>query len=449
MMEFVKRITPGLIKAIKDDIANDKTRMKTSPTLDNIIHELYEVKGRTSNNLIKKTAQRMIDEVDDDEGKLKQWLNTMEELIHAASPSGDSIEVTMSHIRSLIKKKHGEDSPQYTASLREMKYRDKAAMIAHQRERLKQKHTNEKERITIKASDVFRVIDESKTSKDIHELIVFVQLATGARFIEVVKISKFEPVKDNPCFIHINGVAKKKRKTDADMEFNKPLINSCSDEVIEAVQAIRAAVSPSMTDKTNAEITQSLSSSTQLRAAKLFKGAVGNKKVTTHVLRKIYGVLSYQIFADKEKYSLSGWLNHVLGHAENDLENSLHYSTINLIYDLDNDGKLENPSNNEKSDDEEDNTATEEKKSPPATKKKNYHAIECDGHVEFKDDDGDVITIQKNDRKNDGKQLERMTEAVRVMNGAGIKSTNTNLRKLGYGSRVLGLLKKADRQLII
>ena len=202
--------------------------------------------------------------------------------------------------------------------------------------------------------------------------VLLVQLATGSRFIEVLKISDFygpgdipggaEAIRDHHIVVHKVAKTKAKRGKyvafyDAAKEDAKD--QDLSDEPLErqlppkptlfippsmvrylVYKIIRPAVKKVVEAKwgkghvpTNVELTGEFNTKANKLLRAQFSTTIDDEKHTaikgTHTLRKIYANLSYDMYSDKVM-SKNAWITRVLGHEPTSVTTSLSYTGLNV-----------------------------------------------------------------------------------------------------------------------
>lgn len=138
-------------------------------------------------------------------------------------------------------------------------------------------------------------------------------LASGARPIELAERSSFLPVKDKPSHI-IQRCPAKKRDKDNTVEFEKPLIG-CDYATFAAALYLSSH----------------LGVLDICKLANTFYNSCG-VPLTAQLSRKVYGNLSYELFAETNKITINEWLKQMLCH-EN-AETSLNYTSVYLSENL-------------------------------------------------------------------------------------------------------------------
>jgi len=241
---------------------------------------------------------------------------------------------------------------------------------------------------------IYDIMDNlpNRDNVDFIDLTICLQLACGGRVSEILSASTFKASK-NPNHIIQTGILKSKTRTVVE----KPVIRYSVDKFLGLMAKMRGMIKPQLRDIKNGKLTdyefsQDCNSKINRRITKLL-----GEKEASHTLRKIYGYMAYQQFANKNDVSESSYLSNVLGHDLKSLDVSKSYSTVSVI----DNGEL----------------AEEEK-------------------VQKEVDPKDMV-VPRNLKVRDGKSLERLAETVRVLELKGLPVTNAILRSYGYGAKTV------------
>ena len=420
IMDLINVITDTNLQTFKNEIFGKQLgRYATSKTFDALIESIWleSKKPKTSTTKLRAYITAKLHTVPFK--KLVKFFETLHKLIPAISPKSDTLEKTMSHVRKIVIVNYGKESQQYKLSKDKMFYIEKQQKMAQKRAEMQIKHTSNI--LGVKLSTIERVINETKNSLDWNDRVIFVQLATGGRFIEVVKVSEYFEVKEQPTMIKVKGFTKNSPLNESkDNYIIKPTLYATSDEVISSVEFLRNKIRGLISEKDNIGITNTLSKTVMVRIKRRF-----GIKLKTHDMRKIYGNASYILYADKTQYSLTGWLNEKLGHSKTSLSTSLYYSAINIIDDRP--------------------VARIEAKEEKEFKEESKVAEIPDGSdiISLKTPNGAIVKFQKIKARGmtQAKKIEKLNLLIDILNEIRIKPTFAILKKLGFGSRIINLVK--------
>ena len=243
-------------------------------------------------------------------------------------------------------------------------------------------------------SKVYDIMDNlpKKDNVDFIDLTICLQLACGGRVSEILSASTFKASK-RPNHIIQTGVLKSKtRRT-----IEKPVVRYSVTEFLELMGKMRGMIRPQLRDIKNGKISdyefsQECNSKINRRITKLL-----GEKEASHTLRKIYGYMAYQQYANKNQTSESAYLSDILGHDLKSLDVSKSYSTVSVV----DNGNLD-----------------EEKK------------------IKTEVDPEDLV-VPRNLKVRDGRSLDRLAETVRIMELKKLPVTNVILRSYGYGAKTV------------
>ena len=178
-------------------------------------------------------------------------------------------------------------------------------------------------KVSMKVLEEFR--DECIQSTDWLYKVFLVQLVTGARFIEVLKVSEFHAAGERD--IQIEGVAKSK---DGQYEVLPPkpvLWGFNAQKIVNLVeQEIRPNVDLQQQDGSVSDIHQ-ITRRYNPRANAILKDVMPG--LTTHGLRKIYANLSHRKYGGGT--GVIAWLTDVLGHPMTSVRTSVSYTNVLLV----------------------------------------------------------------------------------------------------------------------
>lgn len=170
---------------------------------------------------------------------------------------------------------------------------------------------------------VRRAVQMLEQSEDPMDKIPLLMFQSGMRLIEVLKVSSIAPSSQgHKNYIRVKHLAK---CTDTNKVVEKPLLFTTYKAFERQLLATRAFVKQSLgADRDNKQVTNHFNHAVNSRVRK----ALGNS-YTSHMARKIYGTLSYKMFAEKHTdMSLNAWLEKVLGHKS--INTSLSYSNVKV-----------------------------------------------------------------------------------------------------------------------
>jgi hypothetical protein len=340
---------------------------------------------------------------------LKVLFPLLTKVMRVFLPNDNSFNQALSSFRKPFKTAYGDGSEKYMLSLSQMFFKGSKY--------LKQKYKNDvaeraSDRIQISVDKYKNILDKIKNNSDVLDKIIAVEMATGARSIEVIDVSDFKP-SNKKNYIVQSKLAKKR----GDAKINsvdKPVLYITPEHVEKLIKDIREDTKDYREGKTSTQITNNYNNRLNTRIRVLFGD---DQDITNHKLRAIYGNVSYELYANKTKQTLNSWLSNTLGHNSDDLNTANSYSVIYPIMDV----------KREKDEDEDE---------------------ENDGEIvdrlngisdEIKEMAQELNKLEKQPRRRDGKEnkMRRLLEVVEELQRNNIKITNRKLKEFGFGSTII------------
>jgi hypothetical protein len=308
---------------------------------------------------------------------------------------------------------------------------DKIVRIKSHSKSLAKKHDN---LVEFTEKEVLEAQKISMKGSTIQDRVIALQLACGARLIEILKASKFEMTED-PHEIKVIGVAKQRTVELANKTIVRCLIGMTSKQFMDKYDELQNLAN---TTGTLADITNRFVSRTIKRIKELFP----NHPISgSHILRKIWVNMSYPLCKNK-KQTLNSYASKMLGHHEDNLGTSLAYTNIRVVRE-DNVDKLSHQlsklelrvKDNEKKQRSRNVRFVEQEEDE-------FDLLEKDVVIgpDYPTDLIDIslgFKMRKNPRKRDGKALQRLDEAMRVLQENNIKATASLLARLGFGRKTI------------
>ncbi len=320
---------------------------------------------------------------------------------------------------------------------------------------------------------VYGAINNAANSDHWPTVAVGVELATGARIGEILAGSSFEPSPDKDDHIVQNNPFKqnktaryKKNMTKKEFEtikkelddkrvrrIEKPVIRISVQQALDMIAFVREALKGEIVkiekgEKTAYELSQSRNGTINAAVRKLFPDAPkkGPNKVTSHVLRKIYGSLAYTLVGSAGKSSEAGYLSQILGHRAGSVQVASSYSTVAVKSDTITpverkhiEAKFTELSQKESSTDDRLSKIEQmlENLNISINKKGNEGKISVDETL---------VSVPRNIRLKNGRVMDRIAESARVMREKGVALSTRNFRALGYGSATISRWRKMQRE---
>lgn len=212
-------------------------------------------------------------------------------------------------------------------------------------------------KLTVSEFDIMKAVKTTGQMRDIVDTLLFCQLMTGARKSDLVnpRFASFE-IRSNPGYVLQIGCGKDKSVEKGvtpeimaarrRVEKPVPLLNDITGKsitaatIVSAIEKLRELwnseelIKDGFADnKLHSLHDAAIAARVRALFARAAADAESTRKngVSSHLLRKIYGNYTYEIFADKSKITLSGWLSRVMGwSSDSALQTSLHYNDIHI-----------------------------------------------------------------------------------------------------------------------
>ena len=376
----VKRATsPSLIAALQQ-VTNQKTTANINSLLDALVRQAGNRTQRQ--NFIKQLGKKKPDFIE----HLKQYSLSSE------FQTRNSLKLGVVKELFIIDKKNKSQTPEEKTIVESVAELSKARHAARTRILEIQSSFNQKNPISFMASDLFQFVRNTVDSDNIDDKIMLVQLCTGARWIEVVKVSDFfltsqttwKEAADNPISAYhghdpqrdivVKGIAKVRRQKKAGVQpdqseseekdepdndevegneagtslevdsnrvlppkpvlFVKPeMIQHTVYNLIRPYFNKRLENSGGLANTNNKDIASAFNADTNKRLREhhsLTANEEDSGRVKTHTLRKLYANYSYDVYAAKS-ITKPAWIQMVLGHLPTSFTTSLAYNTANVF----------------------------------------------------------------------------------------------------------------------
>lgn len=228
-----------------------------------------------------------------------------------------------SFIRTRMKKRYGEGSPEYiylknlTISDEEHRQRRREAL-----DRVTEANDDQK---VIKKETLYEFVRDLLNNPTIIDRLIFLQLACGSRFVEIVHPDfRFSKCEDVEGFITQSSVAKSK---EAFKSVTKPLLFIQPDMFLSELKLARSELKVDK-DTSYSQATERYGQRVNTIIKRISEG-IGLPIKSSHDLRRVYANLSFELYARKQKnISHASWLKLVLGHS--DYTSTANYSTFKI-----------------------------------------------------------------------------------------------------------------------
>ena len=269
-------------------------------SLSNTAKAYYNVKGRGAKVVLKQLPQLLA-------------------LFKVQYTNPATLSVKLSEIRKVLKAKQGKEV--YAKS----KLDDYFNLPEEARNQLRSDYVEKVKAANLNQTSVNiqDLIDSARVldaEGDVYSKGVFLMLVSGMRSIELFK----NTVEASGPRIKVSNLAKKRV---ADFSVERPVILISPDDFITRLEAFRQAFA----NKKIYENDCSLSANITRGLNKATRHVFENLKETTQaasMMRKYYGILAYELYADKATTNFNTFLQQILGHEH--IATSFAYSTVSL-----------------------------------------------------------------------------------------------------------------------
>lgn len=378
--------------------------------------------------------------------QIRDSFNVIRGIINEQSPNLNQRAKRFTSFRKLLKQRFGNNHPLVSEHKKKgMTFEDHASRNKTQAKVRNQKLSNQ---VTVDEKDIMAILNETFSSDDVFDNIIALQLATGARFIEAVKLSTFKKIPNEPNMIEVSGIAKK--RSEDDLELKRPLLGLSPDEVIELSKRIRKILKreyPSIRNASNDDITKTLINNVNNRLKKYNIDGVKS----SHDLRRLYVNLSYKNLPTRERKRLDKglFIANTLGHSN--MMSAPNYRNIRVQkskFKINNQEDIEKKiqqidETDIRQDSEIQNIEDELKLEPDIADRTRSHRI-----VKLTNKNGEVVSIFDKISAQRGLAVDRAKDIMKQMYENKVKITEEILKKqFNIGSNTIAKIKDLKKEL--
>lgn len=323
-----KKFIDFLVKLSKQKEDLETTEMNTQ-IIEAFPEKLFLKGQKTAKNYLKKLVPYSLQTLN--KALLEKALTLLDSIYKRIYDNNATLDNAFtSDIRKPIFTRFGRNSEEHKMSkkLAKLSYKDKGELITESKHRLKERHKEIKRFDPVK---ILEVIQDSIKTEDPFRKAVGLALASGCRPIELFAVANFEPLEGTKNWVTQDFTAKKRGKIEP---VKKPIIGMSAAKFIEQIGDMRYDVSAEVKKVLNRD--GELSSAIEEKANKITKMIFDYEDgITLYSCRKIYGQLSYEMYAKDSIYgkdpSIQSWLADVLKHGEDDLTTATSYNDYKPI----------------------------------------------------------------------------------------------------------------------
>lgn len=228
-------------------------------------------------------------------------------------------------IRKILAERFGDTSPIYKwhkrhGGLTYDQHGDKEMMATIERDNRLANKT------AVDEKDIREILNKTSASDNVFDNIIALQIATGARFIEAVRVSGFRKVPYSSTRVKIVGIAKR-GDTGLQQEIDRPIFGMKIDELLELAQSVRRELQksyPQIDQLSNEEVNKLLLNRVNSRIKNL--GIAGVK--SSHDMRKIFTAITHAELPNRKSMDKHLHIKTVLGHKR--LETAGNYANVRI-----------------------------------------------------------------------------------------------------------------------
>jgi len=178
----------------------------------------------------------------------------------------------------------------------------------------------------ISDDDLYEICFNLWKSVDWKDKMILVSLASGARMIEIARLTVFET--DGLKTVKVSNLAKKRRGT---FTLVRPVHFMTSNALVQLVEGIREELKKEISNydlMTNSELSQRISPRLQKRVKE--KVIINGNTITFHKLRSLYAEWAWHNVKDKTTLSQTAYMSQILGHKPGSLTTALSYQNYKV-----------------------------------------------------------------------------------------------------------------------
>lgn len=327
------------MQIIEEELKQDKSYHKMDTILRHIeqddLETLKQYIGAVHPNIkISRTSsiQSLSDKLLDEAlraASVKQIKDSMERvraIINAQTANVNYLSKRFQNIRKILRDRFGEKSAIYKlhykkGGLTNEQYADKEMTgKANRDNRLAN-------RIQVDEKSAHEILNKTSASDDVFDNIIALQIATGGRFIEAVRVSSLKKVPYSDRVVKVVGIAK--RKDGASVEIDRPIFGMDIDELLELHKSVRRELKtmyPQIDTLDNEALDKLLLNNVNRRVKELDIPGV----TSSHIMRKIFANITHAQLPKENRDAIDKHLHikTVLGHKN--LETAGNYANVRI-----------------------------------------------------------------------------------------------------------------------
>jgi hypothetical protein len=334
-MDIVNIIKSIDLNEIKNELENNKSKKFNSKVIYDALNK-YSSHIDTKNIIIDSWDKAITSMPSEHNNDWDNLFKAFDDLLKLIYPNPSTIKDILARMRKPLR------NPKYDSKIY-LFSKEKMGLSQAEHMKLRQQYdtkVNDRNQLIatlplIYVEDVIELIVKLYNSTDKWQRTLSGLFATGLRFIEFFKLSKFEKIENEPNKILITGLAKV--ELNKELTFKRQILGLTADQVIELSNYVRTNFN---LDGDNDKVVERYS----FRFNKYFRAIIGNiivsnghtadelsayvKSLTCHKTRYIYGNVLYILYGKDKKIPIESFIKEQLNHYSSDSTKS--YLSINI-----------------------------------------------------------------------------------------------------------------------
>lgn len=386
--------------------------------------------------------------------QIKKTLPRVRAIINAQTQNVNYLSKRFQNLRKIIKERFGEKSALF-------KLHYKSGGLTHEQHAEKermgklQRDNRLANRTQITEKQAREILNRTSASPDVFDNILALQLATGARFIEAVRVSGFKRVPYSKNIVKVVGIAKRGEEG-KDIEIDRPIFGMDIDELLELQEHVRRELKAMFPPRgnfrgidklSNDQVDKLLLANVNRRVKEIAKD-LGVGVDSSHFMRKIYANMTHFDLPDINKQAMDKHhhIRTVLGHKN--VETSASYANVKIKKDV----KIDNKQDIEQKFREVDKVNDRQDKELVALRDESRENVSQTGrgqrHVELVNLKGEKVQIENNFQRVRGNAEARCVNIMEKLAAKKVWITEAILKKeFGFGSKVISAVSARKKEL--
>ena len=333
---------------IKDELKTNKNNSKNSNIINNILIREYPkfYNSNSTKDLIFNIFNELLQRASRKYSRTwKQLFENLDKLLKILYKNPLTLRGILSELRKSLKNERFEPLIyEESIKLMGMSIQESKNIAEKYKNEVQARNVNRGDLPVIYIEDIYNLLDQLIQSNNPYELSIAVEISTGARSIEVFKVSKFEEVEDHPNQIRVIGLAKDKNANNLEnVVLVRNLVHLKANQVINAVNKIRYMLNTTGTnreisDRHNKQLNKAfkkyvkplaeVNATEEQKETEQFKDYL--KNLTSHKTRYLFGNISYLVYGKPKNIPFETYIQNQLGHLSG--ESTKSYLALNIKF---------------------------------------------------------------------------------------------------------------------